>query len=398
MGIFQGYNESLIKFPEFMYPFSIPLSISGGVTIGIIAFYLIYKRKLTKKRKILLLICSLIVGGIILGGVPNVVLGIQNIFSELRALSIAFFTIIIISLLLILGLFFGRIFCGYVCPLGALQELLSMVRFTSRSKSLKIRKKIKMILRWIFFTVYLVCTIIFGVELTLFMNPFLGFQIIRHPFNLMIQVALIFLLSITVASFFYYRPYCRWFCPFGALACELSKFSRIKYIRTESCLDCSLCEKICPTLEAFRDSKKGECYLCNRCVDFCDYESIVDKKILSQINRYVSTAILNFNNIPKEKFLDKIIKGIIGSIVPTQRKIYLNKLIDAIKGKKKFPIDYIQKIIVRLRIIYDDYFYSIDQQKYMKWIEQNNEICVRINFFEKNDKVIFGFTKSSNEL
>lgn len=34
----------------------------------------------------------------------------------------------------------------------------------------------------------------------------------------------------------------------------------------------------------------------------------------------------------------------------------------------------------------------------MKWIEQNNEISVRINFFEKNDRVIYGFTKKSNEL
>jgi formate hydrogenlyase subunit 6/NADH:ubiquinone oxidoreductase subunit I len=45
-------------------------------------------------------------------------------------------------------------------------------------------------------------------------------------------------------------------------------------MRTGDCTECELCEKVCPTQEAFRDSKKAECYFCGRCVDICPVNAI----------------------------------------------------------------------------------------------------------------------------
>jgi NAD-dependent dihydropyrimidine dehydrogenase PreA subunit len=45
-------------------------------------------------------------------------------------------------------------------------------------------------------------------------------------------------------------------------------------VRTDDCTECGLCEKICPTQEAYKDSKKTECYFCGRCVDICPVNAI----------------------------------------------------------------------------------------------------------------------------
>jgi len=53
-----------------------------------------------------------------------------------------------------------------------------------------------------------------------------------------------------------------------------SRLSRNKYERTEACTECGLCEKVCPTQEAFANSKKTECNYCNRCIEICPVDAI----------------------------------------------------------------------------------------------------------------------------
>jgi len=45
-----------------------------------------------------------------------------------------------------------------------------------------------------------------------------------------------------------------------------------KLQRTDACIDCKKCEKVCPTDEAKREDAKAECYLCGRCMDVCPME------------------------------------------------------------------------------------------------------------------------------
>ena len=99
-----------------------------------------------------------------------------------------------------------------------------------------------------------------------------GLHIINHDqglIGILCILGLVVLGVILVASVFTYRPWCRLLCPFGTMAWLTSRFSRFKIRRNENCTDCKLCEKICPTSEAFTESTKAECYLCNLCVDNC---------------------------------------------------------------------------------------------------------------------------------
>ena len=254
------------------------------IAVSIVALFLINKGKLNKAYSFIIYIIVVVLGGVILGGVPNAVLPIQTILSAIGVsapISVILPMIIILIILLLTVLLFGRIFCGYACPMGALQELISKINFKSNIKKQKDVKykidfslKTATIIRWIFFGVITVLAIIWGFSILQIINPFTGFKFFTNPIAPLVLIPGITLIAVAIASCFMYRPWCRLLCPFGALASLVGRFSQYKYIRTENCNECGLCEKICPTHQAERDSKKEECYYCNRCVTVCPQDAI----------------------------------------------------------------------------------------------------------------------------
>ncbi len=255
------------------------------ITLIIVTSFLIKKAKLKKFYQILILIISVIIGGIILGANPNPVNPIQQLFLLLRGNSIFTPMLIIFGLLLLSTLVIGRIFCGYACPVGAIQELCSKINFKSNLKeqenvkvALKTNQKWANLIRWIFFIFTGIVSIIWGLAVLQILSPFRGYSHISNPLAVALIIPFIILVIVIILSIFIYRPWCRYLCPFGALASITSRFSRYKYVRTEDCTECGLCEKICPTQEAFRDSSKGECYECNRCREICPQNAIIFDK------------------------------------------------------------------------------------------------------------------------
>ncbi len=262
------------------------------VTIFIIALTLIKKANLSQKKVYSLSIISFISVGVLLGGRPNPVNAINQMLINLSpttsmSIPLFFSSLGILSIMLASVIIFSRVFCSYVCPLGSMQELASKMNFKS---SLKEQKKVKFrfdppekilrIIRWIYFGILGVTAILWGLSVSPFLDPFTGFQLIKG-FSDLVLITVIFTLVILISSFFLYRPWCRLFCPFGALA-GLISFSQSRYIRTDKCTDCGLCEKICPSHTAYRDSTRSECYYCNRCVEICPENAIEYAKVPSK--------------------------------------------------------------------------------------------------------------------
>ncbi|MFX1392958.1 MAG: 4Fe-4S binding protein [Promethearchaeota archaeon] len=368
-------------FPHFGDGLFVGLAILLMVLVGLTAAILISKNRMTKKMRIILLSISFLCGGILFGGFPNVIF--------LTGLT---FLILGISFL------FGRVFCGYVCPLGAGQELLSIVRFKTdlinTRESKKKNKLMKNLVRWTFFVGFFISILILGFELMIPLNPLNGFLFLWFPFNYLFLIALIFLFIIMITSIFVYRPFCRYICPFGAIMSLIGRFSIIKIRRTDACLDCGLCEKICPTLEGFQKSRKGECYLCCRCIDFCSKQMSINPQKISEISRQITAFTLLKSDLSNGAFFDNIIKNIIRLITPNKCLHEFNELMDALEGKRDFPIDLIHNIIMRLRDIFPDEISKIDRIKYKKWIEQNVLVWKqRIDSYQM-EKLIYGFTKN----
>jgi len=171
----------------------------------------------------------------------------------------------ILLVFIVLTFVFGRAFCGYACPIGAVQELLYLVP----GRKLTIRNKaVPTALRLLFLVAFIALAAGFSIGLL----KYLG---VRDFFYLNTASAFFFVfLALLLVSVFVYRPFCRLLCPYGALLSLAAIKGRFKLRRNVHCKDCKKCEKVCPTNEAGRGDLKQECYLCNRCKEACRLDAL----------------------------------------------------------------------------------------------------------------------------
>ncbi len=172
------------------------------------------------------------------------------------------------------ALLFSRYYCSWICPKGIIQEYLykSDFHIIFPPKIDRILKKIKFVL-------------LFALILA---TLFADFRLFEHigPFHILFSMdgsipMIIWLGFWLIFSVFVSRPYCRYFCPEGALLALINKISLLKMrvVRGTDCTSCKRCEKICP-VDAI--SKVGECekiddlecILCRNCEKICPGDCI----------------------------------------------------------------------------------------------------------------------------
>ena len=165
---------------------------------------------------------------------------IQNVVDALFDSSIALpWTVVAICLLpLLAAMLWGRVFCGGVCPLGAVQELVSwfpqrVPRPIAAAMSL---------LPWFALTVVLVVLAGQGRYLICRFDPFVGIFRGGGSWGAWRALAGILLVGVIIA-----RPYCRFICPYGALL-SVASWMSWKHLRIspQACITCRLCESSCP--------------------------------------------------------------------------------------------------------------------------------------------------------
>lgn len=219
-----------------------------------------------------------------------------------RSILIPIFTIGMI--VAILTMFFGRIFCGYVCPLGALIDfsdryITEKMRTASRRPPLYLRR-----LKYVLLLLLITCSIV-GIFFPIFMDPisiltrimtlivipvlnFSGYSIksLYLSFNSnavansagtsLLPTSLLtaaVLLAIIAGGFWDRRFWCQYICPSGAFFAILSRFSFFRRkVNSSTCNNCRLCSsRQCPTRAInFTDNtitSVSECLLCGRCTN-----------------------------------------------------------------------------------------------------------------------------------
>lgn len=178
----------------------------------------------------------------------------------------------------LLALVVGAIFCGWVCPLGGVQEFWwrAWRRLYFFKAAQNYFRKLNLN-RWSFlkyvFLVLIILAVIIKKKLVLCgLDPFGAlFGYFKNP---AVWVSLIVLATLALVIF---RPFCRFFCPFGALLSLLAKISiwQLK-IDKQKCHGCELCEKIC-LLGAIDESgriSQSECFRCGECLAKCPKKAI----------------------------------------------------------------------------------------------------------------------------
>ena len=187
-------------------------------------------------------------------------------------------------------------FCGWVCPLGFLQDLMSSFskflqkRFTGVRHAVKVLKqrgaRLAFLDRYLRIIKYLVLVWAVGG------SAYYGFMVFRDvdPWAAFLNLAefsftpgLVVLAVTLIASFFVERPWCRYACPLGAFSGLLGKLSPVYLKREESaCKVCQICTKACPMglpVHSATTIKSVDCVACLECVGACPRKGALEVKL-----------------------------------------------------------------------------------------------------------------------
>ena len=225
-------------------------------------------------------------------------------------------------LLIPLTLVFGRVFCGWACPLGTTIDASdwALRKFRKQNADIGRARRFKYYLLG-----GLVVAAILGTQAAGWFDPLSiatrSYALVAHPIvyagidgittlsyrfaplepigdfvgsvgrsALSLQDPItdqpVFIGQLFVASMFvgilaagvkYRRFWCRALCPFGALLGLLSRWSWARRAVGDDCISCRKCENVCPT-EAItaegKDTRSPECTMCMDCPPVCPVETI----------------------------------------------------------------------------------------------------------------------------
>jgi polyferredoxin len=167
----------------------------------------------------------------------------------------------------VLTLFFGNVYCGWLCPFGALTELLYKIPV----RKLEVAAGFARRLSGLRFIILCVVVAAFVASRDLGVASY-------EPFDDLFAyaaagVSLLFLVAVLAISVFHYRFFCRYLCAAGALLGEVAAVGRRP--RRLACRDCGECVNVCPTaaITANRETVDATlCLECGRCRRVCAAE------------------------------------------------------------------------------------------------------------------------------
>ncbi len=179
--------------------------------------------------------------------------------------------------ILFLSIAGNKLFCGWVCPVGALQEICYLLPIVTKKK--RFSYPAANAIRFGFLALFAPAWAMFGIYVYGYFNPF---EILHWPVGTEVWILYTWLvMAITLCfSLVSYRPFCHIMCPIGALTWLLEHLSiaRVR-LRKNKCTGCGLCVKKspCSAVNTILQSKRvrPDCYACGRCVEVCPENALV---------------------------------------------------------------------------------------------------------------------------
>ena len=244
----------------------------------------------------------------------NPLIFITTILSAHAAAKAFYFSLVTIVITLV----FGRVFCGWVCPLGTLHNIVGSIRrkrptelyakgyrikyyiliavlasalFTLqpvgfvdplslliRSLSVSVYPLLNYSLRSLFDTIYAVNPLgaanVSEPVYTVLKKTILSFEQSFYDQSVFIGGLFFLILGLNLIE---KRFWCKYLCPLGALLGIFSRFSIVKRSVSEGCTSCGICATSCQgnarpdAGEHWRDT---ECLVCRNCDDICPQNAV----------------------------------------------------------------------------------------------------------------------------
>ena len=200
------------------------LKIAVFIILAYSLFAFFFPQKTAKFR-----IIHLILLVVILGFIGGSALSTESFKNWIVSGNIALVPLVILCAALIIPIIFGRNFyCNFVCPFGAMQELLGKIPLPKKSFSPKFIKWVPVFKIVILIFIYVSMITGLFTDFTVF-EPFSAFQFrVGVPegftadsapllYSSALLPSLIIAAVFLVISLFISRPWCRFFCPTGTL-------------------------------------------------------------------------------------------------------------------------------------------------------------------------------------
>lgn len=213
---------------------------------------------------------------------------------------------------LLLSFILSRFMCGWLCPLGAIQDFLAWLRKKLHLNYLKLPKffldgfeKFRYFWLAVLFIMavaivvpalglipwqgdlnLITCNTCPGrIIFPLITGGTSGWWLFKNPISTVISLTSLLFLLIFLLSFFGKRLWCK-ICPTGALLSLFNKGGAITKVKdAEKCTKCGVCERVCPmdNKKVFEQKAKKivndfNCINCFRCVDKCPEDDCLKVK------------------------------------------------------------------------------------------------------------------------
>jgi NosR/NirI family nitrous oxide reductase transcriptional regulator len=263
-----------------------------AVLLAVVTGVFVFQAPLSRSRRAHRLVRNAVLLFVLvwLGWTVSVQLSIVNVINYLEAPFRGFnpgfylaepLMVIIAAYTLVSVVLIGRgVFCGWLCPFGALQELLAQA---SRALGLPQWNPSEALEKRLWLGKYIAAAVVLGLVLTSIDTSGATTEI--EPFKTAITSKftrawpyVLYAGIVLAIGLFSERAYCRFLCPLGGVLAVLDRLHLIDLLkrRPECGSPCRLCERACP-VRAIEKSGKIITAECFQCLD-CQVEYYDDKR------------------------------------------------------------------------------------------------------------------------
>jgi len=180
--------------------------------------------------------------------------------------------LVLMGISLILAILFGPVFCGWVCPLGTVQEWVGKLgrKIFKRRYNHFIPKKLDSILRYARYGILVWVLYVTATSGSLLFSDYDPYFALFNFWSTEVAISGLIILGVTlILSVFVERPWCKYACPYGAVLGLTNLFRVFSIKRVEStCKADGACSIMCPMnieVDSVTNVRDHQCISCLEC-------------------------------------------------------------------------------------------------------------------------------------
>jgi len=181
-------------------------------------------------------------------------------------------SLVLAGIVLLLSILFGPVFCGWVCPLGTVQEWVGKLgkKLFKRRYNHFVPARLDNVLRYVRYGILIWVLYVTATSGTLIFEAYDPYFALFNFWSTEVAWSAIAILGITLLlSVFVERPWCKYACPYGAVLGITNLFRVFSIKRSETtCKADGACSIMCPMnipVDAKKVVRDHQCISCLEC-------------------------------------------------------------------------------------------------------------------------------------